>query len=284
MSTYENRLKINIPTLIAISIIAWVLVNILHEIIGHAGAALIVGIPVKAVSTFTAYLDVDWDQFIAEHGFTPIRFVILGGTIVNIVTGALALLALKWRKAMNTAICYFLWLFTTFSIIIVAMNMVTNTLFGFGDWTEFISTLEQQNIWKIIIIGIGLVLMISGYVLSLRQWIPRMKGHRLTLLKITGIPVATMIVVQTLSLVRNPFTTLPPESSPYLASALAYIHFILWVVVVNLIPLPRSNDSMDSIQLPRSNVWLILGFIVLILFVLVLGPGIGSFVGDPRLG
>ena len=271
MSSYENRPKINIPTLIAISIIAWVLVNILHEIVGHAGAAFIVGIPVKAVSTSTVYLDVDWDQFIAEHGFTPIRFVVLSGTVVNIVTGILAILALKWRKVINTAMCYFLWLFATFSIIIVAMNMVTNTIFGFGDWTEFISTLEQHNIWKIIIIGIGLVLMVSGYVLSLRQWIPRMKGHRLTLLKITGIPVATMIAVQTLSLLRNPFTTLPPESSPYLASALAYIHFILWVVVVNLVPLPRSNDSINSIQLPRSNVWLILGFIILIIFVLVLG-------------
>ncbi|MQY75211.1 MAG: hypothetical protein GH148_06760 [Clostridia bacterium] len=185
---------------------------------------------------------------------------------------------------MNTAVCYFLWLFAAFSTVIVTMNMVTNTLLGFGDWTEFISTLEQQNIWKIIIIGIGLVLMVAGYVLSLRQWVPRMKGHRLTLLKITAIPVATVIAVQTLSLIRSPFAALPPESNHILASVFAYIHFILWVIAVNLIPVPRSTDTLDTIRLPRSNLWLVLGFVILIFFVVVLGPGIGSFVGDPRLG
>lgn len=284
MSTYESSIKIHLPTLIAISIIAWAMVDIMHEIVGHAGAAIIMGIPVKAVSTTTAYIYVNWEQFLTEHGLNPIRLFTLGGTIVNIVTGALALLALKWKKATNSAIGYFLWLFATFSMIIVAMNMVTNTLMGFGDWTEFISTMEQENIWKTIIIMVGLVLMVTGYVLSLRQWVPSMKGHRLTLLKITAIPVATMIVVQTLSLIKSPFATLPPESNHILASSFAYIHFILWVIVVNLIPGPHSTDNLDAVRLPRSNVWLVLGFIVFIFFILVLGPGIGSFVGDPRLG
>ncbi len=278
MSTYEKRMKIHIPTLIAISIIAWALVNIMHEIVGHAGAAILVGIPVKAVSTF------DWEQFNTEHGLNPMRLFILGGTIVNIVTGALALLALRWKKAMNTAICYFLWLFATFSTIIVTMNMVTNPLLGFGDWTDFISTLEQENIWETIIIVAGLVLMVTGYALSLRQWVPSMKGHRLALLKITAIPVATMIVVQTLSLIKSPFATLPPESNHILTSSFSYIHFILWVIAVNLIPVPRSSDNLEAIRLPRSNAWLVLGFIVFIFFILVLGPGIGSFVGDLRLG
>jgi hypothetical protein len=284
MSTYENRIKIHMPTLIAISIIAWVLVDILHEIVGHAGAAILVGLPVKAVSTSAAYVHVDWKQFMTEHGLNQIRLFTLGGTIVNIVTGTLALLALKWKKAMKPTMGYFLWLLATFSMIIVAMNMVTNTLLGFGDWTDFISTLEQENNWKTIIIVVGLVIMVTGYVLSLRQWLPSMKGQRLTLLKITTIPVVTMIAVQTLSLIKSPFATLPPESNPILASAFAYIHFILWVIVVNLFPGSRLTDHLDAIRLPRSNVWLVLGLIVFIFFILILGPGIGSFVGDPRLG
>ena len=133
---------------------------------------------------------------------------------------------------------YFLWLFATFSTIIVAMNMVTNTLLGFGDWTDFIIYSGSENIWKTIIIVVGLVLMVTGYILSLRRWLPGMKGHRLTLLKITAIPVVTMIAVQTLSLIKSPFATLPPESNHILASTLAYIHFILWVIMVNPIPGP----------------------------------------------
>jgi len=283
MSTNENRLKINLATLIAISIAAWAMVNILHEIVGHAGVALIVGIPVKAVSTSTAYLFIDWDQFIRENGLNPIRLFTLGGTIVNILTGALALLALKWKKSMKTATGYFLWLFASFSLVVVAMNMVTNTLMGFGDWTDFLSTLEQTNIWKIVIIVVGLILTLTGYILSLRLWVPNMKGHRLILMKITIIPVVTLIVIQTLSLINSPFAGLPPEVNPIMASLFLYIHFILWIIVINLIPKPRSTDDLGTIELPRSNIWLISGSVVFLFFILVLGPGIGSFLGDPRL-
>ena len=284
MPINETQAKVHIPTLIAISVLAWALVNIMHEIVGHAGAAIVVGIAVKAVSTSTAYIKVDWAQFAAEHGSNPLRLIVAGGTIVNLVTGALALLALQWKKVTNTAMRYFLWLFATFSMIIVAMNMFTCPLLGFGDWTEFLSTLEQKHIWKILIIGTGLVLMVAGYVLSLRLWMPRMKGHRLTLLGITAIPVVTMIAVQTLSLVKSPFTTLPPQTNHLLASVFAYIHFALWAMVVNLIPGPRSSDTVEAIWLPRSNAWLALGLVVFVFFVLVLGPGIGSFAEDPRLG
>lgn len=284
MSTTENRIDIHTPTLIAISIIAWALVNILHEIAGHAGAAMIVGLPVRAVSTSAVYININWDQFTTNYGLLPIRLFVLGGTIVNIVTGALALLVLRWKKNKKVATCYFLWLFATFSMIIVSMNMVTNTLLGFGDLSDFIFTLERVDVWKPIIIIVGFLLTVTGYVLSLRQWMPRMKGHRLTLLKVTAIPVATLIVVQTLSLLKSPFATLPPGSNHLLSSSFAFIHFILWVIVVNLVPVPRSKENVDAITLPLSYFWLVLGFIVLIFFVLVLGPGIGSFVGDPRLG
>ena len=45
----EKRIDIDILTLIAISIIAWSLANFLHEVVGHAGSAALLGIPVRAV-------------------------------------------------------------------------------------------------------------------------------------------------------------------------------------------------------------------------------------------
>ena len=93
-----------------------------------------------------------------------------------------------------------------------------------------------------------------------------------------------MIIVQTLSLLKSPFAALPPEQNHLLASIFAYIHFVLWALIVNLVPLPRSGDTVDTIQLPRANAWFVLGLIVLLFYILVLGPGLGSFIGDPRLG
>ena len=284
MFTNDKQNNVHIPTLIAISLVAWALVNILHEIVGHGGASIMMGVPVKAVSTTTISMDVDWDQLVAEHGLNPIRLFAAGGTIANLITGTLALLALQWKSLTNSAMRYFLWLFATFSMIIIAMNMVSNSLLGFGDWTEFLTGLERRNIWKTAIIGTGLILMVAGYVFSLLLWMPPMRGHRLTLLEITAMPVITMIAVQTLSLVKSPFVSLPPEQNHLLASVFAYIHFVLWAVAVNLIPYPRSKNTIEAVQLSRSNTWLALGLVVFVFFVFVLGPGIGSFTGDPRLG
>jgi len=284
MAANEKRSIVHIPTLTAISLVAWALVDVLHEIVGHAGASILIGLPVKAVSTTTAYIDFNWDQLVAERGLSPIRVMVAAGTVINLITGALALLALQWKKVTGTGTRYFLWLFATFSLVIVTMNLVTNPLLGFGDWTDFLSGLEPKSIWKTVVVGTGLMLMVAGYVLTLRLWMPRLKGQRFTLIKVTVLPVITMIVVQTMSLVKSPFAALPPERNHLLASVFAYIHLVLWAVVVNLVPEPRSSDSVDAIRLPGSNTWLALGLVVLVLYVIVLGPGIGSFAGDPRLG
>ena len=54
MKNEERFFGIDLPTLAAISSLAWILVNVSHEIIGHAGSAFLLGIPVRAVSTTTA--------------------------------------------------------------------------------------------------------------------------------------------------------------------------------------------------------------------------------------
>lgn len=288
MSTDPQVRNIHFPTLIAISVIAWALVNILHEIVGHAGASLAMGVPVNAVSTTTIYMVTDWDRLVAERGLNPVRLIVAAGTVVNIATGTVALLALRWRRVTNMATRYFLWLFAAFSMVIVMGNMVTNSLLGIGDVSEFLSGLNSANLWRLVIIVAGLLLAAMGYVLSLGLNLPSGQSQRTLLLAITGIPVLTLIVVQTLSLVRSPFATLPPETNHLLASVLAYIHFVLWVLVANLLPRVRKGNptgsSADAFFLPRSDGWIALGIFVCLFFVLVLGPGMGSFAGDPRLG
>ncbi len=282
MTGSQARLHIDLPSLIAVSILAWALVDILHEIVGHAGAGILMGWTVKAVSTTTAYIDVDWPRLINNQGFDPVRFFVAAGTLVNINSGALALCALRWYQG-TTATRQFLFLFATFSAVIVTLNLVSAPLIGFGDWTEFLSGLEPRDTWRAGIIGTGLVLAGVGYALPLRLWMPRLRGHRSVLLKVTVIPVATVLVVQTLSLVKSPFAALPPAMNHLLASVFAYVHFVLWAVLVNACPVPRASARVETVGLPRSWLWLVLGLTALVVFVLVLGPGLGSFAGDPRL-
>ena len=279
MNNEGRRLEIDIPTLIAISMLAWVLTNILHEIVGHAGSAALLGIPVRAVSTTTVYLE--WDQVPSVGAY---RIFHAAGTIVNLITGALALLVLRLRILKNSAPRYFLWLFATMSFTIAALNLVSAPLLGGGDWIEVTRGFEPVSLWIAIIVGLGVIMTVAGYALPLRLWMPDLRGNRGAQFKITVIPVVTLIVVQSLSIIGSPFANLPPASNHLLGSIFAYFHFILWAILVNVLPVPRSRNAVESIRLPRSNVSLAFGLVAALFFIFVLGPGLGPLEEDPRLG
>lgn len=156
----ERGLEIDILTLIAIAILAWGVVNVSHEIVGHAGAAVLLGIPVRAVSTTTAAIAGDQLTSIGAY-----RTIMAAGTVMNLVGGAAALLLLRVQRQAKSATRYFLWLFATFSFIIATMNLVSVMFIGAGDWTEFTRELEPRVLWKAIIIGVGVILTV-GILLS----------------------------------------------------------------------------------------------------------------------
>jgi hypothetical protein len=184
----------------------------------------------------------------------------------------------------DSATRYLLWLFSTINFIIVIINLISAPLIGGGDFTVIIQETDNPDMWKAIIIVVGIILTIPSYALPLRYWLPDLRGHRKTLLKITTIPFLTIVIVQTLSLVGSPFSRLPPEYNHLLASAFVYMHFGLWAILVNIIPIPRATHPIQTIRLSRSILYLSIGLIIGIFFIAILGPGWGPLDQDPRLG
>ena len=274
----SSRIEIDVPTLIAVSVVAWALVTVLHEVVGHVGSAVLLGIPVNAVSTVGTSrgpTDSHWDN----------RIFLTASTVLNFVTGGLALLALRSRRMMSAASRYFLWLFATISLTTVATNLIAG-----GDWMLFAFSfgLEQFGLWGAGIVAVGMLMAVVGYVLPLRLWMPDLRENRRLQLKITAIPVAVFIVVQMLSMVPNPFGTLPIGSSIWWNTGprADFLVFLiaapsaLWLALVNLVQRPRSAEPVESIRLTRSKTWLAAGLIVFVIFVAVLGPGLGR---DPSV-
>ena len=271
----ERQIDVDVPTLIALSTVAWALADVLHEIVGHAGAAVVLGVPVRAVSTTTVYLA--WDQV---HSLGDVRTVDAAGTVLNLVTGGLALLALRSRRVTSAASRYFLWLFATISLIVATLNLVAG-----ADWEEVTTGLEPRDLWRAGIFAVGVLVAVVGYVLPLRLWMPDLSENRRLQLRITAIPVAVAIVTQTLSVVGSPFVRQPWGSGQNaLATVVALsLFFGLWLALVNLVQRPRSTELVESIRLTRTKTWLSVGLVVFLIFVVVLGPGLGPLGDDPRL-
>lgn len=278
MENDGKNLKIDIATLVAISIVAWVLVVSLHEIVGHAGSAVLMGLDVR-LATSTG-VNIPSDQVSYDlWSSVEARTLLAGGTVVNLITGAIALLVLYFLKPTSKTWQYFLWLFATFSFIIVIMYLVTTTAIGAGDWIVFVQGLNPRNLYIDIIIGTGILFAIPGYALPLWEWMPNLKGNRLTLLKITFVPVLALTITQILSTLRSPYINEAGGQNPLLASLFVCIHCVIWAILVNLIPAPRSSRGIEEIGLGRSPFWLVAGVVFFLIFVVILGYGIGPISG-----
>lgn len=274
----RDRVEIDTPTLMTVSALAWALANVFHEIVGHAGAAVVLGVPVRAVSTTTAY--VDWT---AVETATQDRIITAAATPVNVATGALALAALRWLHVHSTPVRYFLWLFTVVSFTMAAWNMVTLPLLGAGDWGDIAQGLDHAGLWTAGVVATGVAVAVVGYRLPLRLFLPDLRDRPALRHKIIFVPVAAMIVVQTLSVLPSPFATAPADANHLLASVFAYAHLMVWAVLVNGGVGPRSPRPVDDLTLDRSTGWLATGAVLIIAFVAVLGPGLGPLEDDPRL-
>jgi hypothetical protein len=274
----ENRgrqIEVDVPTLIALSTVAWALADVVHELVGHAGAAVLLSVPVRAASTTTVYIA--WDQV---YSLGDVRTIHSAATVLNLVTGCLALLALRSRWVTSPASRYFLWLFATFSLIVVTLQLLVG-----ADWEVVTRGLEPRGLWRAGVFAAGLLVAVVGYVLPLRLWMPDLHENRRLQLKITAIPVAVLIVVQTLSVVRSPFAARPIGSgdNALITVVALFLFFGLWLALVNLVQRPRSTASVESVRLSRSKDWLAVGLVVFLIFVAVLGPGLGPLEDDPRL-
>lgn len=253
----------------------------LHEIAGHAGLAYLSGLKIKAVNTTMAYLDVNWDNEIAKNGFGKLRLFLVGGVLLNFLSGLVGYLVLIKNQSLKPHMRVFLWYFTSFSYIVILMNLVSAPLTGGGDLAGIINTLENKFLAKSFVLVSGLIFMILGYIVIQRAFMVKIKRSKL--LTLTFIPVAVIIIIQSLSLLRSPFAYLPPAENHLLVSFFAFFHFVIWAIVVSIIPVPGNKQDSETILPGKSVLWIIFGVIIAIFYIFILGPGIGSFEGHPSL-
>ena len=125
--------------------------------------------------------------------------------------------------------------------------------------------------------------MIIGYLFLQGSFMPDTKGLRKIRLSLTLIPIATIIIFQSLSIVRSTFASLPPDQNHLLVSVFAYLHLLLWSFFVVVFPFPSKKNPFEYSLPTRSISWVIAGIIVALFYLFILGPGIGSFDGHPML-
>lgn len=250
-------------TLVAISVLAYILQDVLHEGLGHGVTAWLSGTHHMTISTVALQSDIDT------------RWISANGTIVNLLFAGIMWLLLLNPKRYRPATRYFL-------VLAMAGNLFTGTgyflfsgVFNFGDWAAVIRGLEPHWLWQLGLVVLGVVSYYASMLVVARELKPfRCEGEgdfsrRLRLLCWT--PYFSEGILAGLGGLVNPLGLFYVIASA-LPSTLG--------ANAGLLSLPgmmrgwsRSDErQVDPIR--RSPAWIATGVVASLLFVFVLGRGI----------
>jgi len=262
--------KNNIPTIYFIGVIAWAISNAGHEIIGHGLTCVLLGYEALGVSTsFLIYNEI-------EVSFWDNKLIIIGGTLFNICVFLFSYFILKKQIVKNIHLKYFFWILMSFNIF-YSGSYIMGWFFGPTlDSALFMVGFEYPIVLKITLSLLGLAVIILGFQVSsrtLHQIVDSKSnnfGKRLTTL--TFYPYIAAITIKVLAGLMNQSDD---KMLVVLGSFGATGIFLVWINFIRFWPkLKPSKELVPYISVDTK--WITSGIIIMLIYVFILGRGIGQ--------
>ncbi len=133
----DTMVPIDALTVGSIGIVAYMLGNVLHEGAGHGGACLLVG--AKPLVLSSVHFECSLDS----------RLVMAGGTLMNLLAGAVFFALGRLTGRGYPRLKYFFWISMTVNLFTATGYFLFSGIGGIGDWGAFIEGLGPQWVWRI---------------------------------------------------------------------------------------------------------------------------------------
>lgn len=263
-STTESTLvqkKDDWLTVCAISVLAGMLGNVLHEGLGHAATALLMGAKSGVLST------VAWSS---NHDS---RLVAAGGTLANLAAGLVFWMALRSARSASVRWRFFFLTSLAFNLFDGTGYFLFSGFTDFGDWAVVIAGLPAHWLWRTLLVVGGIAsyfgaVLVVGSALVCFVGVPRNESRRLT--KLTLLPYLTSILLACASGLLNPvgLQLMWQSALPATAGGHSGLLWLKYYIPKGTVP-ERSSDAIA-----RNYVWIALAIALSIPFIFVLGRGI----------
>ncbi len=260
---------LDLPTVAAISMVAYLLANLTHEGLGHGGTCWLMGGRPLGISS--AWFDGDMTG-VSAWG---VRAEKAGGTLANLLFG---LGFAAWLRAMRRPtgpLYYFVWLAMTVNLLQAGGYLMVSPLAGFGDWKEFIRGLAQPLLWRLVLTALGLV--ISGAALRfavgtleplLGSWLEE-RRQRSRWLCWLPYGFAGALVFSVAALFN------PGGKVFLLTSAAAHLGGTAWLAWLPAWIRPsQSAVPTTPLAIGRHHGWIAAGLVAVLVCIFVLGPAV----------
>jgi len=263
-SMLRERTQPDLLTIVAVAIAATVITDLIHEGLGHGGMCVVTGGQPLVLSTVHFECSVDT------------RLVAAGGTIANLVSGALFWVAARGVRRIASW-RYFFWLVMTFNLFDAGGYFLFSGIGNFGDWAMVVAGWQPTWGWRVGLIALGtvtyFVLFVPLCLFELRPFLGRDAEDRARRARqLTVAPYLTAGILSCVAGALNPVGALLILVSAAAASfggksALAW----MWTLFRSpRIPLGETR----MLEIERSWGWMVAAVILSVLFIAGLGPGV----------
>jgi hypothetical protein len=254
-------------TIAGVSVLGYILANVVHEGLGHAGACLLLsGCDPQTLTT--AYFESDTSRVSAAG----LRWLAAGGTLANAAAGLLFLWLHRHSARRSGALRYFLWCAMSVNLLVAAGYPLFSGVLGVGDW---VAVADGWPMGRPLLAVSGLLLYLVAVWIALVE---------LTMLVGTGRPDAvrrgvrlTVIAYVTGSLASTCGALLNPLGPVFVATSAA-AHFggtsgLAWMAQLLGSSWLRPV-RVDPVRIPRSWAWIGAAAVALLSHIAVLGRGL----------
>jgi len=248
-------------TVSAISFLAVIIANVLHEGLGHAATALLTGARSGVLST------VAWSSNFDS------RLVAAGGTLANLAAALIFWIALRTAARASLRLRFFLFVSLAFNLLAGTGYFFFSGVTNFGDWAQVIAGLPAHGLWRSLLVVAGIAayfgaVLLVGTALVRYVGVPRNATRRLR--KLTLVPYFSAVLLLCASGLLNPIGIQLMWQSALPAAAGAHSG-LLWLRFY----IPRATvPERPSDGIARSYAWIIVAAALSLLFIFVLGRGI----------
>ena len=248
-------------TVTAISLLAAMLADVIHEGVGHGALALITGAQSGLLTT------VAWSS-----GFDS-KLVAAGGTLANLAAGIVLWIALRSAKRSSVQLRFFLLISAAFNLLAGTGYFFFSGVTNFGDWAVVIADLHPHWLWRTLLVIIGIaayyvVVFIVGIGLVKYVGVPRSEHRRLR--RLTFIPYFSAALMLAAGGLLNPIgiQLVWQSALPGAAGAHSGLLWLRYYIPRKTIP-QRGSEGIG-----RNYVWITVAAILSLVFIFVLGRGI----------
>lgn len=262
--------KLDIITIIAISGIAWVILIISHEVVGHGGAAYING-------GRLAYFDSMFAKFVEPEGgfsFWQSKFNTAAGSLLNILMMGTACFWFVKLINKKTWLGFGLWVFVLYAAFqggcyIAFSQFIYKTM----DWHKILIGLKPQLLWGIMLLVVGSGIISWGFYFGRKThyiFLNPNQSLKIQKIKILIVPWLTASVIATAAAVYV------PSDNRWLMIMGGFgnsFNFLIFMVILSLIP-SNVEYASRSASFDRNIPLIIGGVVAILLYVFVFGSGI----------